>query len=155
MHRALDALWAALAAARRRCEAAGDPELGTAAQAFPAFPTLLVVDGDRFAPYISPASGDFVPHACVVDGDAKYLSIAAASVLAKTHRDRHVAEVLHPRFPAYGWDRSKCYGTPAHLAKLAELGPCPEHRRTFAPVQRAAARREQDAQQDDGVREQG
>ena len=94
----------------------------------------VLVDGDRFEGYLSPVTGDFLPHACAVDGDALYLSVAAASVLAKTHRDAYVLNVLHPRFPAYAWDRNKGYGTPAHLAALAEHGPCAEHRRTFAPV---------------------
>lgn len=96
----------------------------------------LLVDGDRFRTYISPTTGDFVPHACFVEGDAKYLAIAAASILAKTHRDEHVITVMHPRHPGYAWDRNKCYGSPAHLAALETLGVTPEHRRTFAPVRR-------------------
>jgi ribonuclease HII len=96
----------------------------------------LLVDGDRFRTYISPTTGDFVPHACFVEGDAKYLAIAAASILAKTHRDEHVLTVMHPRHPGYAWDRNKCYGSPAHLAALETLGVTPEHRRTFAPVRK-------------------
>jgi ribonuclease HII len=99
----------------------------------------VLVDGDRFEGYLSPTSGDFVPHACVIEGDGLYLSVAAASVLAKTHRDAYVVETLHPRFPAFGWDRNKGYGTPPHLAAIAAHGnvPCEEHRRTFRPFNTA------------------
>jgi ribonuclease HII len=90
----------------------------------------IIVDGDRFEGYVSP-EGELVPYACVVDGDAQFLSVAAASVLAKTHRDRHVIETMHPLFPHYGWDRSKCYGTAAHYAAIKEHGTCVEHRRSF------------------------
>ena len=65
---------------------------------------------------------------------AGFTRVSKYQVLAKTHRDAYVLNVLHPRFPAYAWDRNKGYGTPAHLAALAEHGPCAEHRRTFAPV---------------------
>ena len=99
---------------------------------------FVLVDGDRFDAYLSPReSGTFVPHACFTNGDGHYLAIAAASVLAKTHRDAYVVEHLHPRFPQYGWDRSKCYGTAAHLGGLERHGVCEEHRRSFAPVKQA------------------
>ena len=58
----------------------------------------------------------------------------AASILAKVSRDRHMRE-LHARWPGYGFDEHKCYGTPAHRTALERLGPCPAHRRSFAPVQ--------------------
>jgi ribonuclease HII len=73
--------------------------------------------------------------ATLVKGDSRSLAIAAASVLAKEHRDRHMRQ-LSARFPAYGFEHHKGYPTPAHLAALAEVGPCVEHRRTFAPVRK-------------------
>ena len=71
-----------------------------------------------------------------VGGDARCRSIMAASILAKTHRDALMVE-MHARFPQYGFDQHKGYSTPQHLAALAEHGPCPEHRRSFAPVRGA------------------
>lgn len=73
------------------------------------------------------------PARAIVGGDASERSIMAASILAKVARDRHMRE-LHARWPGYGFDEHKGYGTPAHLAALTALGPCPEHRRSFAPV---------------------
>ena len=73
-----------------------------------------------------------------IGGDARCRSIMAASILAKTHRDALMVE-LHARHPQYGFDQHKGYSTPQHLAALAEHGPCPQHRRSFAPV-RAASR---------------
>ena len=60
-------------------------------------------------------------------------AIMAASILAKVARDRHMRE-LHPQWPQYGFDRHKGYATPEHLAALARVGPCTQHRRSFAPV---------------------
>lgn len=68
-----------------------------------------------------------------VGGDARDRAIMAASILAKVTRDRHM-QALHARWPLYGFDRHKGYGSPAHLAALQAHGPCPEHRRSFAPV---------------------
>lgn len=73
-----------------------------------------------------------------VDGDARDRSIAAASILAKVTRDRAMVD-LHASFPAYGFDGHKGYSTPAHLAALRAHGPCPQHRRSFAPVRQALA----------------
>ena len=73
------------------------------------------------------------PQTSIVKGDAKSYSIAAASVLAKVTRDR-LMEEYHERWPAYGFAEHKCYGTARHLAALAEHGPCPIHRRSFAPL---------------------
>ncbi|GAA4340163.1 ribonuclease HII [Flaviaesturariibacter amylovorans] len=87
-------------------------------------PELLLIDGNRFSPY------EFIPHHCVVGGDGKYASIAAASVLAKTYRDDHM-KVLHHEFPHYGWDRNKGYGTREHQEALNQHGPCLHHRRSF------------------------
>ncbi len=71
-----------------------------------------------------------------IGGDARCGSIMAASILAKVSRDRHM-HVLHASFPQYGFDVHKGYSTPAHLAALAAHGPCPQHRRSFAPVRAA------------------
>ncbi|WP_254200312.1 MULTISPECIES: ribonuclease HII [unclassified Lysobacter] len=71
-----------------------------------------------------------------IGGDARDRSIMAASILAKVARDRYM-QGLHERFPHYGFDQHKGYSTPAHLSALVKHGPCPEHRRSFAPVQAA------------------
>ena len=99
----------------------------------------LLVDGDRFKIYLSPTTGEFVPHSSIIEGDNKYMSIAAASILAKTHRDRYMCDVLHPRFPQYAWDRNKGYGSTVHMEALRSLGPTSEHRMSYAPVRTAAS----------------
>lgn len=73
-------------------------------------------------------------HTAVVEGDRRVHSISCASIVAKVVRDRLMAR-LAGRYPGYGWDRNKGYGTPEHLAALASFGPTPHHRRSFAPVQ--------------------
>lgn len=87
-------------------------------------PEHILVDGNRFTPY------KFVPHLCVIKGDSKYSSIAAASVLAKTHRDEIMAG-LDRDFPAYGWARNKGYPTKVHRSAIALRGPCIHHRKSF------------------------
>jgi ribonuclease HII len=79
-----------------------------------------------------------LPQTPIVKGDALSYSIAAASVFAKVTRDR-LMEEYHERWPAYGFDEHKGYGTPQHLAALAEHGPCPIHRRSFAPLRQPEA----------------
>ena len=74
-----------------------------------------------------------LPQRPIIRGDQLSVSIAAASILAKVYRDRYMV-ALHERFPEYGFDRHKGYGTVAHRRALAALGPCPEHRLTFAPL---------------------
>ncbi|MGA9795426.1 MAG: ribonuclease HII [Rhizomicrobium sp.] len=69
----------------------------------------------------------------LVDGDARSVSIAAASIIAKVTRDRMMA-ALHEEYPHYGWSQNKGYSTPRHLAALSQHGPCSHHRRSFAPV---------------------
>ena len=69
----------------------------------------------------------------IIDGDAKSVSIAAASIIAKVTRDRMMAK-LHEVHPHYGWINNKGYGTPEHLSALNQHGPCAHHRRSFAPV---------------------
>lgn len=88
-------------------------------------PDHILVDGNRFKPH-----PDGIPHTTVVHGDALYTSIAAASVLAKTHRDE-LMERLAEEYPQYGWESNKAYPTAGHRAAIAEHGPCPHHRRTF------------------------
>ena len=87
-------------------------------------PQHLLVDGNRFKPYRD------VPHTTVVKGDGKYLSIAAASILAKTYRDDYMLR-LHGEYPQYGWDRNKGYPTRAHREAIARCGTTPYHRMTF------------------------
>ncbi|HXV35703.1 MAG TPA: ribonuclease HII, partial [Myxococcota bacterium] len=79
------------------------------------------------------------PQTALVHGDARDASIAAASIVAKVHRDARMCE-LDARFPGYGFGRHMGYGTREHLAALDRLGPCPVHRRSFAPVSRAVSR---------------
>jgi ribonuclease HII len=74
-----------------------------------------------------------LPQTAIIDGDCKSYSIAAASVIAKVTRDRRMVE-YHTQYPLYGFAEHKGYGTPRHLAALAQHGPCPIHRRSFAPV---------------------
>ncbi len=88
------------------------------------------VDGNRLPPGLPCAAR------AIVGGDALDRAIMAASILAKVSRDRHM-RALHARWPEYGFDAHKGYSTPAHLEALARLGPCPEHRRSFAPVRDA------------------
>ena len=73
-------------------------------------------------------------HTAIVDGDAKSFTIACASIVAKTVRDR-LMHRLAPRYPGYGWETNVGYGTPEHVAALSDFGPTPHHRRSFVPVQ--------------------
>ena len=88
-------------------------------------PQCLLIDGNRFKPY-----GD-TNHHCIVEGDGKYLSIAAASVLAKTHRDEYMLR-LHDEFPHYGWNSNKAYGTIMHREAIGKHGISPYHRMSFS-----------------------
>lgn len=87
-------------------------------------PDFILVDGNKFYPYAS------TPHLCVVKGDGKFASIAAASVLAKTHRDEWM-ETLDSAFPQYNWRENKGYPTLAHRAAIREHGATVHHRRSF------------------------
>ncbi len=87
-------------------------------------PQHLLIDGNRFKPY------EDIPHTCIVKGDGKYLSIAAASILAKTHRDEWMNQA-HAKYPHYAWSKNKGYPTKAHRAAIAEHGITPHHRLTF------------------------
>ena len=87
-------------------------------------PGFLVIDGNRFNPIRD------LPYQCVVKGDAKYASIAAASILAKTYRDAYMLK-LHQEFPCYGWDKNKGYGTLIHRKAIDTHGLCIYHRKSF------------------------
>jgi ribonuclease HII len=87
-------------------------------------PKLLLIDGNRFIPYPK------LPHHCIIKGDGKYASIAAASILAKTYRDEYMQQ-LHERYPIYGWNQNKGYGTLAHRNAIEQFGLCEFHRKSF------------------------
>ncbi len=87
-------------------------------------PQHLLIDGNRFRKYNN------IPHTCIVKGDGKYLPIAAASILAKTHRDQ-IMEALHVQYPDYNWEKNKGYPTKDHRAGIEKHGPTPLHRMTF------------------------
>lgn len=87
-------------------------------------PQHLLIDGNRFKKYQD------LPHTTVVKGDGKYLSIAAASILAKTYRDDYMNR-LHEEYPVYGWDKNKGYPTRQHRVAIAAHGTTPYHRMTF------------------------
>jgi ribonuclease HII len=113
----LNILQATLLAMRRAVEALRTP------------PQRVLVDGNR-CPRLTVACE------AVVRGDSTVPAISAASILAKVARDAEMQR-LHAVYPGYGFDGHKGYPTPAHLAALRRLGPCPEHRRSFGPVRRA------------------
>lgn len=92
------------------------------------------IDGNKVPP------GLCMPGQFLIGGDGKDAAIAAASILAKVTRDRYMLET-DAQYPGYGFERHKGYGTPVHLEALRRLGPCPEHRHSFAPVRLAAANR--------------
>ncbi|MCK0131876.1 ribonuclease HII [Flavobacteriaceae bacterium F08102] len=93
-------------------------------------PEFIIVDGNKFNSYKN------IPHQTIVKGDGKYLSIAAASVLAKTYRDEYM-EKIHRETPQYGWDKNKGYPTKAHRAAILAHGITSHHRKTFklVPIQ--------------------
>ena len=97
-----------------------------------ATPAHLLIDGNRFKPFKD------IAHTCIVGGDARYASIAAASIIAKTYRDDYM-QSLHAGFPHYGWDQNKGYGTAYHREAISRHGLCIHHRKSFAisPVQLA------------------
>jgi len=87
-------------------------------------PQLLLIDGNRFTPYMN------IPHICIVKGDGLYLSIAAASVLAKTYRDEYM-EHIHEDFPDYDWNHNKGYPCRKHRSAISQYGITPYHRRSY------------------------
>jgi ribonuclease HII len=93
-------------------------------------PEHIIVDGNKWKPYVAPDGLLETPARTVVKGDGKYLSIAAASILAKTYRDDYMLR-LHNEYPQYGWAENKGYPTAAHYMALRQYGPSPYHRMTF------------------------
>ena len=87
-------------------------------------PELILVDGNKFHPY------NYTPHQCVIKGDSKFLSIAAASILAKNYRDQLMIQ-LHEEFPEYGWNKNMGYATKTHREALKKYGPTKYHRKSF------------------------
>jgi ribonuclease HII len=96
-------------------------------------PDLLLIDGHLFSPYFG------IVHQCVIGGDAIYASIAAASILAKTHRDEYMLR-LHSEYPQYGWNENKGYGTAFHRKQINDNGISPYHRKTFGICSEWAAK---------------
>jgi ribonuclease HII len=107
----LNILWASIEAMHR------------AVNALQTVPQHLLIDGNRFRPHT-------IPHTCVVKGDGKFQSIAAASILAKTHRDM-LMQQLAESFPHYGWHRNKGYPTSDHRQAIVQHGLCEHHRKSF------------------------
>jgi len=93
-------------------------------------PQHIIVDGNKWKPYVPKDSLLEIPARTVVKGDGKYLSIAAASILAKTYRDDYMLR-LHDEYPMYHWDQNKGYPTVAHYAAIQQHGISPYHRKTF------------------------
>jgi ribonuclease HII len=87
-------------------------------------PELLLIDGNRFKPY------NDIQHKCIVKGDGKFMSIAAASILAKTYRDELMVE-LAKEFPQYGWEKNKAYATKKHIIAMQKFGQTKYHRKSF------------------------
>ena len=87
-------------------------------------PELILVDGNKFHPY------NFTPHQCIIKGDSKILSIAAASIIAKNYRDKLMIN-LHDEFPHYGWNKNMGYATKQHREALNKFGATPYHRKSF------------------------
>ncbi|MDA3881074.1 MAG: ribonuclease HII [Prolixibacteraceae bacterium] len=87
-------------------------------------PEHLIIDGNRFTVYPN------IPHECIIKGDGKYFSIAAASVLAKTYRDDYMLKIAH-EYPGYDWEKNKGYPTKKHRQAIRELGKTPYHRLSF------------------------
>ena len=99
-----------------------------AIEKLPQVPEFLIIDGNRFKPYQN------IKHQCIVKGDAKYFSIAAASILAKTYRDDFM-EKLHQEYPIYNWKQNKGYPTICHRNTVLQHGFSPYHRKTFKVTQ--------------------
>ncbi|MBR3946095.1 MAG: ribonuclease HII [Bacteroidales bacterium] len=87
-------------------------------------PQLLLIDGNKFIPY------NGIPHKCIIKGDATYMSIAAASILAKTYRDEFMYKIAK-EFPEYHWEQNKGYPTKAHRAAIEKYGPTKYHRMSY------------------------
>ena len=93
-------------------------------------PEAIIVDGNRFKPYKDPADGKYLPSTTIVKGDGKYLSIAAASILAKTYRDDYMNQ-LAEEYPQYDWLSNKGYPTKKHRDAIRQFGITPYHRKSY------------------------
>lgn len=114
-------------------------------------PEHIIVDGNKWKPYVAPEGLLETPARTVVKGDGKYMSIAAASILAKTYRDDYMLR-LDAEFPQYGWAENKGYPTAAHYAALQQYGPSPYHRMTFnLKLSKSAELGENDSRSDGDV----
>lgn len=91
-------------------------------------PEHIIIDGNKFKPFIK--DGKIIPHQCVVKGDSKYCSIAAASILAKTYRDEYMREIAK-EFPQYGWEKNCGYPTKEHREAILKYGITPHHRQSY------------------------
>ncbi len=98
--------------------------MSLAAERLIPLPELLIIDGNRFKTHLT------IPYECIVKGDGKYANIAAASVLAKTHRDEFMEHIAQ-EYPEYGWLKNKGYPTRQHKLAIAKYGLTPHHRRSF------------------------
>jgi len=101
--------------------------MNNAVKALKITPELLLIDGNRFR------TKSTIPYECIIGGDAKYRSIAAASILAKTHRDEFML-AMHQKHPQYGWDKNKGYGTIFHRKAISDIGSCDLHRHSFTLI---------------------
>lgn len=95
-----------------------------ALEQLPTKPPFIIVDGNKFKPFLN------IPHECMIKGDGRFLSIAAASVLAKTYRDLYMKDI-DKEFPVYGWKKNKGYPTIAHRNAIRNAGVSPYHRKSF------------------------
>ena len=98
-------------------------------------PEFLLVDGNAFKPYITAGSRDVIEHKCIIAGDDKYQSIAAASILAKVYHDEYIDNLVKENtdLEKYNWTSNMCYGTAEHLNAIKEYGITPYHRKSFGP----------------------
>jgi ribonuclease HII len=98
-------------------------------------PQAIIVDGNRFTPWTDPDTGHRPPYTTIVKGDSQYMSIAAASILAKTYRDDYMLKMAR-RYTRYSWAQNKGYPTKQHRDAIAQYGVTPQHRRTFTMMSR-------------------
>ena len=99
-------------------------------------PEFLLVDGNAFNPYYDD-NNELIPHKCFIQGDAKYISIAAASILAKVYHDDYIDQLCdeNPELEQYGWRTNMCYGTEEHINAIKKYGLTEHHRKTFGVCQ--------------------
>lgn len=105
----------------------------------------IMVDGDKFRPWLPPGGGEWPLYRCLPNADATHLHVAAASIIAKVHHDNAIEKLVeeHPELKAYGIQTNMGYGTAAHMDALSKLGPTQWHRTSFAPVARALAKQKE------------